>query len=329
LGLTLQDIAGQVRQGFFGQEIQRIQRGRDEIRVWVRYRDEDRAVLGFLDQMRIRTASGEEYPFTELAEYSMKRGVTAINHLDRKREIKVEANLADMNIDLPPILQEIDTNILPKILRQVQGVKASFEGQSRDRNKMVGSMQRAFPIALLGMFIMVILVFRSYGQAMLIFSLIPLGILGAVWGHGFHGLQVNMLSVVGLIALSGIIINDSIVLVDQVNRYLKQGQKVYDAVFNAGLARFRPILLTTLTTALGLAPLILETSRQAQFLIPMALSVAYGLIFGTFILLIILPALYLVLNSVRLKWASLVLGKSVTPEQVEPAVQEIKMPVVE
>ena len=190
-------------------------------------------------------------------------------------------------------------------------------------------MLRAFPIALLGMFILVTLVFRSYGQSLLIFSLIPIGMLGAIWGHGIQGLQINMLSIVGIIALSGIIINDSIVLVDQINRNLRSGEKVYDAVYKAGISRLRPILLTTLTTSLGLAPLILEKSTQAQFLIPLAVSVAYGLIFGTFILLVILPAAFLVFSSLRVRASMLFKQQTVTPESVEPAVKELKMPVLD
>lgn len=325
LGLTLNDIAGQVRQGFFGQEIQRIQRKRDEIRVWVRYRPEDRAQLGQLDQMRIRTLDGSEYPFSELAEYTIARGITQINHLDRKTEIKVEANQANVSDDLPPIIAQIQKEVLPPILSQVQGVTASFEGQSRDQRKMLGSMKRAFPLALLGMLILIILVFRSYAQAGIIFSLIPIGMLGAIWGHGIQGLQLNALSIYGIIALSGIIINDSIVFVDQINRYLREGKKVYDAVYDAGIARLRPILLTTLTTALGLAPLIAEKSRQAQFLIPMAVSVAYGLLFGTFILLIILPASFLVLNRLRSFLNNTLLRKNLSDEELEPAIQEMKM----
>jgi multidrug efflux pump subunit AcrB len=324
LGLTLGDIIGQVRRGFFGREIQRIQRGRDEIRVWVRYRPEDRASLGNLDQMRIRTPDGGEYPFSELAGYSIERGITTINHLDRNQEIRVEANQSDVEEDLPPILAEIQEDVIPGILSQVQGVKVSFEGQSREEGKMQKSMIIVFPTALLIMFIMMVLVFRSFGQAALIFSLIPIGALGAIWGHGIQGLQVNVLSVIGIIALSGIIINDSIVFVDQINRNLRDRQTVFDAVYNAGLVRLRPILLTTLTTSLGLAPLILETSRQAQFLIPMAVSVAYGLLFGTFILLVILPASYLALNTVRVRFKSILSGQKVAREAVEPAVMELE-----
>ncbi len=323
LGLTLRDVAGQVRQGFFGQEIQRIQRGKDEIRVWVRYRPQDRSSLSRLDQMRIRTPQGE-YPFSQLASYTIKRGISAINHLNRLGEIRVEASLANEDLDVPPILDKIRNEVIPQVLGQTQGVRVSYEGQSRDQKKFQRSVKKVFPIALLGMFILVVLVFRSYLQAGMIFSLIPIGILGAVWGHGIQGLQLSMLSMFGLIALSGIIINDSIVLIDQINRNLRVGQKVVDAVFNAGISRLRPVLLTTLTTAFGLGPLIMETSRQAQFLIPMAVSVAYGLLFGTFILLLLLPALFLVMNKLRYWLTKAFSEKEATYESVEPALKEIQ-----
>ena len=322
LGLTLRDVASQVRQGFFGLEVQRIQRGRDEIRVWVRYTEDDRSALGFVDRMRIRTPDGAEYPFSELASYSIARGLISINRLENQREIKVEANLADFNADLPPILQEIRDDVLPGVLSQVQGVRASFEGQSRNQAKTNASMRSAFSVALLAMFIMVILVFRSYLQAILVFGIIPIGILGAIWGHGIHGVQVNTLSLYGIIALTGIIINASIVLIDRINRNLRSGMTVFDAVYEGGLSRLRPIILTTATTALGLAPLILETSRQAQFLIPMAISVAYGLAFGTFILLIVVPASFLVLNRVRTLARTLLTRSRPAAEDVEPAVLE-------
>jgi multidrug efflux pump subunit AcrB len=329
LGLTLRDVASQVRQGFFGLEIQRLQRGRDEIRVWVRYTEDDRSALGFIERMRIHAPNGAEYPFSELADYTLARGITSINRLENQREIKVEANLANFDDDLPPILQDIRANVMPKVLEQVRGVRASFEGQSRNQAKTGASMRVAFSIALLAMFILIVLVFRSYAQAALVFSIIPIGVLGAVWGHGIHGLQLNTLSLYGIIALTGIIINDSIVLIDQINRNLRAGKNVYDAVYDAGLSRLRPIILTTATTALGLAPLIFETSRQAQFLIPMAVSVAYGLAFGTFILLIVVPASFLVLNRVRGLWRQFVTQVRPSPEDVEPAVLETRLSMVE
>ncbi len=323
MGLTLRDVAGQVRSGFFGREVQRIQRGRDEIKVWVRYQPEDRRSLQQLEQMRIRTRDGRAFPFSELAVYDIERGFTAINHLNRFREIKVEANLADVNYDLPPILNKIRNEVIPDVKKAAPGIQVSFEGQSRDQEKFQRSLRSAFSIALLLMLIFVILVFRSYIQAGIIFSLIPIGILGAVWGHGIQGIRLNTLSIYGIIALSGIIINDSIVFVDTINRNLRKGQRVFDAVYNAGIARLRPILLTTLTTSLGLGPIILETSRQAQFLVPMAVSVAYGMLFGTFILLIILPALYLAVNRLRVGVSYLIRGRRPEYEAVEPAVREI------
>ncbi len=324
LGLTLRDIAGQVRQGFFGQEVQRLQRGRDEVRVWVRYSPEDRSSLGYLDRMLIRTRDGSEYPFGELATYSLKRGITSISHLDKKRELKVEADLASGDLDLPPILAEIREEVIPRVLAQVQGVSVSYEGQSRDQAKTGASFRRTFPLAFMGMFILLILVFRSYIQALLIFGLIPFGVIGAFWGHGLHGIQVNTLSIYGILALTGIIVNDSIVLVDKINRNLRGGMKLHPAVYDAGISRLRPILLTTFTTAFGLAPLIFETSRQAQFLIPMAISMAYGLVFGTFLILVVLPSSYLVMNRVRRQWMRLYHGVIVDPEDVEPAIIEMK-----
>lgn len=322
LGLTLRDVAGQVRQGFFGQEVQRIQRGRDEIKVWVRYSDQDRTSVGFLDQMRIKNASGAEYPFSEVAEYKIERGITSINRLDRQRELKVEADLADQNASVPEILNKIQDEVIPVVAAQVGDVRFSFEGQSRSQDKVTASMRKAFPIALVAMFIVIVLVFRSYLQAGLVFSLIPLAILGAAWGHGILGIKLNTLSIYGLIALTGIVVNDSIVFIDQINRNLKSLMSVKEAVFQAGIARLRPILLTTLTTAAGLGPIILETSRQAQFLIPMAVSVAFGLVFGTFVLLVVLPAGFLVLNKLRY-FAARFNDPNVTYESVEPAVKEL------
>lgn len=325
LGLTLGEVARQVRQGFFGDEVQRIQRGRDEIKIWVRYTEEDRAELGMLDQMRIRTPGGAEYPFTELAEYTMDRGIINISRLNNKREVKVSANLANENLDVPPILEEINEDVIPRVLSQVQGIQVSFEGQSRAQAKVANSMKKAFPVAFAAMFILVILVFRSYVQAGLIFSLIPLSIIGAVWGHGIQGIQLNTLSIYGVIALTGIVINDSIVFTDRINRNLKNGMLVIDAVYDAGIQRLRPIILTTLTTAVGLGPLILETSRQAQFLIPMAVSVAYGLVFGTFVILIVLPSGFLAINKIRFWWAVKVLkNEEATYESVEPHIMEMK-----
>lgn len=325
LGLTLSAVAGQVRQGFFGLEIQRLQRGRDEIRVWARYDDKGRNSLNDLRKMRIRTAQGQSFPFEDLATFNIERGLIKINHLDRQREIKVEADMNNPEGDVGALIAYIQSNILPEILAQHSSVHALFEGQSRSAQKTGGSAAKAFPLALIGIVIIMILVFRSYAQALLVFGLIPLGIIGAIVGHGLHGIPVNMLSLFGIIALAGIMVNDSIVFIDQINRNLRLGQDVNEAIFNSGISRLRPILLTTFTTVLGLGPLILETSRQAQFLIPMAISVAYGLIFTTMIILIVLPSAFLILNRFRILGHKLLTGEVSLPRGVEPAVRELSV----
>ncbi len=323
LGFTLRDVTSQVRQGFYGLQSQRLQRGRDELRVWVRYADSERQGLGQLKSMRIQGADGSSYPLADLAELEYRKGVISISHLDGKRQILVEANLSDEEINLPPLLARIQGEILPLVQSRTQGVQVSFEGQSRQQRKETTSMRNTFLFALFVMFVLMVLVFRSWGQALLIFSLIPLGLIGVVVGHGIHDVQVNILSLYGIIALTGIIVNDSIVLVDQINRNLKAGMHVDKAAFEAGIARLRPILLTTFTTSLGLAPLILETSRQAQFLIPMAISVAWGLVFATAIMLLVLPAGFLVLNRLRL-FAGRLRDKNLGTEDVEPAILELR-----
>ncbi|PIE90517.1 MAG: hypothetical protein CR997_05350 [Acidobacteria bacterium] len=323
MGLTLRDVMKQVKDGFFGRQAQRIQRGRDEIRIWVRYRDEDRVSMGQLEKMRIRTARGE-FPFNQLATYRVKQGVSNIRHLNKKKELKVESELKDVEASVPLILEEIETTILPDILAKYPSVRVLFEGQSRQQRKEARSMKASFPLAFISMFILVVLVFRSPTQAFLVFSLIPLAIMGAIWGHGIQGIKLNLLSIYGVIALTGIVVNDSIVLVDQINRNLRQGMKLFESVLEASISRFRPILLTTLTTVFGLAPLMLETSRQAQFLIPMATSVAYGLLFGTFILLFILPCGFLAINRVKVFLNTPLRGKGPAPESLEPAVIEMK-----
>lgn len=320
--LTLSDIAGQVRQGFFGQEVQRFQRGEDEIRVWVRYTEQDRSSLGKLEQMYIRGTDGSVYPLTTVAEYTIERGRVKIAHLDGKREIGVEADLVDPEQSTTTIINDIKKNVIPQLLTQVQGVQVSFEGRVRNDVKFNRSLWNSFPVALLGIFIILVLVFRSFWQAVIIVFMIPLGLMGAIWGHQFHNFHISRLSTFGVIALAGIVINDSIVFIDRINRNLKSGMKIHDAVYDAGLSRLRPIILTTVTTVAGMAPLISNNSRQAQFLIPMAISLVYGLLFGTMLILFIVPNMFLFLNWMR-RWYARLTGTDATPESVEPAVMEL------
>jgi multidrug efflux pump subunit AcrB len=236
--------------------------------------------------------------------------------------LRVEADLVDPELSVNTVLGDIKRTAVPAVLAQVRDVYVSYEGRERDNVKFMKSLKSSFPPALLGIAVVLVLVFRSYLQAILIFMMIPLGFAGAVWGHLFHGYMISRLSMFGIVALAGIVINDSIVFIDQINRFLRQGKKIHDAVYSAGLSRLRPIILTTVTTVVGMAPLILEQSRQAQFLIPMAISLCYGLIFGSFFILFIVPTLFLMLNRMRYLYGRL-FDPAITPESVEPAVREL------
>ena len=322
LGLTTADVMSQVRGGFFGGEAQRILRGIDEVKIWVRYRRDDRATLDQLQEMRIRLANGSEFPLAEVADFSIHRGVMSINHINAQRVVQVEADIADPKDSVPDILGDIEDQILPGILAQFPDVKYHFEGQSRENAKTAAAMKRVLPVTIILMLFIVIITFRSFSQAFIVFLLIPFSLVGVAWGHFFQGYIISMLSLFGTIALAGIVVNDSLVFVNAMNRLLKKGIEFDKAVYEAGISRFRPVLLTSLTTIAGLGPLIFEKSRQAQFLSPMAISVAYGLLFGTVLTLLMLPSLLVVANRIKVYGQWLVKGTKPTPTEVEPAVRE-------
>ncbi len=335
LGFSQADITQQIRQGFFGEEAQRLQIGNDEVRVWVRYPEEDRLTISQLESMKIKDPAGNEYPLQELAEYSMERGVTNINHFNGKREVRLEADLVDPYEPVPPIIQKVEQEILPPILDKYPGLTYSFEGQQRRSARTADSFMKIFPVAFIMMILTIALSFRSLYQSILVLMLIPLGLMCAAIGHWIHAQPISILSVYGMIALSGVIINDAVVMLDKYNRNLKDGMQVEAAAHDAGISRFRAIILTSITTVAGLYPLILEKSFQAQFLIPMALSVAYGVMFGTMLILLFFPVFILVFNDVKLyvKWLYLKLIKFMNPdtsiykpthEEVEPAIMEKK-----
>lgn len=300
LGFSQQDITNQIRQAFFGEEAQRLIIGTDEVRVWVRYPEEDRLAISQMESMRIRDGQDNEYPLRELADYGIERGVMNINHFNGKREVRLEADLVDPYEPVPPIIEKVEAEILPGILAKYPSVTYSFEGQSRRSERTVASFAKVFPVAFIMMVLTITLSFRSLYQAILILLLIPLGLVCAAIGHGIHGQPISMLSMYGMIALSGVIINDAVVMLDKYNQNLLEGMRVEEAAFSAGTARFRAILLTSITTVAGLYPLILEKSFQAQFLIPMAISVAYGVMFGTFMILLFFPVIILVFNDIKL-----------------------------
>lgn len=322
LGLRVQDILSQVRQGFFGSEVQRLQRGIDEVKVWVRYAEQDRESMGDLENMRIRLVNGQEYFLKDLATFSIKRGVIAINHLDNKKEIKVEADLSNPNFSVTDVIAKVRNEIMPPILAKYKSVQVSYEGQSRSSAKTGQSVGKAGPPILIIMVSLIMLTFRSFSQTLAVVLLIPFGLVGVAWGHVAHGMAISILSMLGVIALIGVMVNDALVFVSAVNSLLKEGRKYTDAVYEAGLSRFRPILLTSLTTIAGLAPLMLEKSMQAQFLIPMAISLAYGLGIATIITLLLLPVLLLVFNRFNVLVLWLWEGQKPSAEIVEPAVRE-------
>ena len=329
LGLTQQDITNQIRQGFFGEEVQRLQVGTDEVKVWVRYPEEDRLSISQLESMKIKMADGAEYPLTELAEYEIGRGVIAINHFNGKREIRINADLASKDQSLPDVLEKISTDVMPPILAKYSGIEYTYEGQSSRGAREFGSLAQVGPIVLILLVLTITLNFRSFYQTLLIFSLIPIGVICAMFGHWVEGaVFYYSISGYGILALSGVIINDAVVMLDRFNRNLKEGMKIEEAAYGAGVARFRAIILTSLTTVAGLYPLILETSFQAQFIIPMAISLAWGVLLGTFFILSFFPVFILVFNDIRVfffwVWRTIFSNNSIKPtkEEVEPAMIE-------
>lgn len=326
LGLSEAAILNQIRQGFFGNEVQRLQRGIDEVKVWVRYDEANRSSENNLENMRIRTTSGQELPLKELATYTKQRGIVNINHLDGQREITVEADIASRKVSATEMVTQLKDEIMPSILAKYPSVTPLYEGQNREAAKTQTSAKVALPVVLLIIISLIVFTFRSFGQTVAIFVLIPFSFVGVAWGHYFHGQQISILSFLGIVALIGIIVNDSLVLVTKFNQYLQEGLEFKEAVYQAGYNRFRAIFLTSATTIAGLAPLLFETSFQAQFLKPMAIAVAYGIGIATLLTLLVLPVLLVVLNQIRLGWfRAWNWEKASNRELVEPAIKELEV----
>ncbi len=298
LGLSLSGLARQVRQAFYGEEAQRIQRGRDDIRVMVRYPESERTSLSDLENMRIRV-SGEEVPFSAAAEVTQGSGFSSINRTDRKRTISVTADVDLTVANSNEIVASVTSSYLPELLSKYPSVDYSLEGEQSEQQEALGGLARGFLYAMLMIYVLLAMPFHSYSQPLIVMSAIPFGVVGAIWGHIILGLNLTFLSMFGIVALTGVVVNDSLVMVDFVNRARAAGLSPGEAIRQAGVARFRPILLTSLTTFVGLTPLLLEKSLQAQFLIPMAVSLAFGVLFGTFITLILVPTLYQVLEDAQ------------------------------
>ncbi len=300
LGFTLENVMGQVRNAFFGNEVQRLQRGRDEVKVMVRLPEAERESLLNFERMKLRTPAGDEVPLLEVVEPEYGRGPATVTRVDRFRTISLQAD-----VDLPggynanEIVGKYTKEVLEKIGEKFPGVRYSFEGEQSDQRDSIREMGVGFIGALLLMYVLMAIPLKSYVQPVIVMSVIPFGMVGAVAGHLLMGLNMSIMSMCGIVALAGVVVNDSLVLVDYVNRHRKKGLSVIEAARNAGARRFRPILLTSLTTFVGLMPMLLEDDMQAKFLIPMAVSLGFGILFATAITLVLVPSIYVILEDLR------------------------------
>jgi multidrug efflux pump subunit AcrB len=300
LGLSQQDLARQVRQAFYGEEAQRIQRGRDDVKVMVRYPESGRRSLRDLDDLRIRTPSGDEVPFREVAAATTGTSYSTITRVNRKRALRVSGEIdeTDPNASAEAINKRLREEVIPALIARHPGLSWGFEGDQKKKTDLLISLSGGFAIALFGIYALMAIPLKSFLQPLLIMTAIPFGVVGAICGHMVTGYDLSILSMFGVIALSGVVVNDNIVLVDWINTRRKEHDSLLVAVRTAGAQRFRPIMLTSLTTFGGLAPLLLERSVQARFLVPMAVSLGFGVMFATLISLVLVPSLYLALDDV-------------------------------
>ncbi len=298
LGLTLMDLARQVRSGFYGTEAQRIQRGRDDVRVMVRYTEAERGSLASLERMRIRAPDGSEVPFAYAGAVSLGAGYSSIQCTDRQRTMNVSADVYSAVANANELVRDLRAQVLPQLLAQHPGVRYSMAGEQEEQTRAMGAMLSAFLVAQVLIYVLLAIPLRSYAQPLIVMSAIPFGLVGALGGHFLFGLDLSLLSIFGIVALTGVVVNDSLVMVDFINGHRKR-DTLDRAIRDAGVVRFRPVMLTTLTTFMGLVPLILERSLQAQFLIPMAISLGFGVAFATAITLLLVPVLYRTLEDFR------------------------------
>lgn len=299
MGFHLQTIATQIRQSFYGEEIQRIQRGRDELKVMVRYPEDERRSVKNLEDVRLRSPSHAEVPLMEVAKARADRGPASIHRVDRKRAIKISADVDRSAANANEVVEKFNTEVLDHLSVKFPGVQWDYLGEQKDQKDSMSEMSTKFIFALLGIYILMAIPLKSYIQPVIVMLVIPFGMVGAVAGHIFMGLDLSIMSMMGIIALSGVVVNDSLVLVEYVNRHRQEEGLLIDAVRNAGAARFRPIILTSLTTFAGLMPMLLETDMQARFLIPMAVSLGFGILFATSITLLLVPSTYMMLEDIK------------------------------
>ena len=299
LGITEEDLGRQLRAAFFGAEALRLQRERNEVKVMVRYPEKDRKSLWDLESMRIRTPDGGEVPLHTAASVSEGTGFSEINRSDRKRVINVTASVDSTVANAEEIIANLRETVLADLTKNYPGLTYDFEGEAKESKESFESMKAGFILALFAIYALLAIPFRSYSQPILVMAAIPFGMVGAILGHFIMGFNLSILSMFGMVALAGVVVNDSLLLIDYANRCWREGMELFEALVESCRRRFRPILLTSLTTFFGLTPMILETSVQAQFLIPMAISLAFGVLFATLITLLLIPILYHMLEDIR------------------------------
>jgi len=298
LGITAQQLGAQVQHAFYGYEAQRILRGEDELKVMVRYPLAERGSIHNLENMRIRTETGNEVPFAQVAKMSTSTALSTINRIDRQRTVSVSGDINPKVAQSIEVISDISKNFVPQLLKRYPDVSYRLGGSSQEQAELTLRIIRFFFVALLLIYTLLAIPLKSYVQPLMVMAVIPFGFIGALIGHILFDTTVSMMSLFGLVALAGVIVNDSLILVDFVNRERLRGIGLHQSVLNAGSSRFRAILLTTLTTFFGLLPMVFETSMQAQLLIPMALSLAFGIVFGTALTLLLIPCLYLILEDI-------------------------------
>jgi len=300
LGLTLADIASQVSYSFYGLEAQRILRDSEEVKVMVRYPLAQRSSVGHVDDVMIQAPNGAELPLSELAVITLTDGVTRIRRENGNRTINVWASVDAEQVEPFEVAKDIRDNFIPKLLRQYPLVKSELSGRIQEEMDGAAEQFRDLMISFMIIFSLLAIPLKSYSQAIMIMTVIPFGIIGAVFGHLILGMDLSVLSMFGIAAASGVVVNDSLVMVDFVNRARKRGERLKDAVIHAGTKRFRAIMLTSITTFIGLVPIIFfETSAQAQIVIPMAISLSFGVLFATIVTLVFIPSLYLIIEDIR------------------------------
>ncbi|MBI9091357.1 MAG: efflux RND transporter permease subunit [Desulfobacterium sp.] len=319
LGLTVSDLASQVYGGFYGMEAMKVQRGDNEVEVNVRLTETERASLGSIRDFMVRTDSGAQVPLASVADLIYQPGFSSITRKDGQRQVMVSGEVDTAMVVAGDVIDQLNREFIPKLKAQYPDITISFEGDAKRSQESFSSLYLWVPIAIMGMFLIIATMFRSYVQPLIVLVTVPFGLVGAVLGHFVMGKMLSLLSVFGMVALIGVVVNDAIVLMERINMNLAGGMTFYEALYQGGVRRFRAVMLTSISTVGGLLPLILETSQYAQQLVPMGISLAFGVAFATVLTLVLIPCFFTIINDLRLVGAKLSGRQNVTREGLEPA----------